>query len=262
MDGDSIRVLIFAGSIILLSCAELLFPRRRPGKGRWKRWPGNFGVVAAGALLSRLTFPVLPFGLALFMNDNGWGLFPLLGVSGPVSFVLAVLIFDLAIYSQHRAFHYFTPLWMLHRMHHVDTFYDFSTGVRFHPVELALSILWKLLLVAVLGPPAAAVLAFEVILNTLAMFNHANMRLPLVLDRYLRLIVVTPDMHRVHHSIYMDENNQNFGFNFPWWDRIFKTYTAQPRDGHETMQIGLRIFRSVEHRSFIKLLLIPFVRSK
>lgn len=260
MSADFLRGCIFVGFIAAIGCAEFIFPRRKPEKWRLKRWPGNIGVVLVGALLSRLVCPVLPFGLAALMNEKGWGLLAFSGLSEKTAFILTIVIFDVAIYFQHRAFHHYKALWLLHRMHHVDTFYDFTTGIRFHPFEILLSTFWKLCLVAILGPPATAVLLFEVILNSLAMFNHANLKLALKLDRFLRFFVVTPDMHRVHHSVYMDENNRNFGFNFSWWDRLFKTYTPQPRDGHDDMQIGLPIFRESRYQSLKNILLVPFIR--
>jgi sterol desaturase/sphingolipid hydroxylase (fatty acid hydroxylase superfamily) len=162
------------------------------------------------------------------------------------------------MYAQHRAFHSWRPLWRLHRMHHADTFFDFSTGVRFHPFEIALSMAFKLALVALLAPPPLAVLAFEVVLNSAAMFNHANLFLPLPADRLLRRALVTPDMHRVHHSTEGREVNRNFGFCFPWWDRIFATYQDQPAHGHETMPLGLNIFRGPEYRSLTRMLAMPF----
>lgn len=266
MNEDLTRVLIFVLAVVFIASAEYFFPRRRQGKERLKRWPSNFGVVVLGAFLSHVVFPVMPFSLAVFMNDKGWGLLTFFNfeVSYPgkiILFILSILIFDMAIYFQHRAFHHFRILWFMHRMHHADTVYDFTTGIRFHPLEIILSTLWKLILVVILGPPAMSYLAFEVILNSLAMFNHANLKIPVNIDKYLRFIVVTPDTHRVHHSVYGDENNRNFGFNFPWWDRIFKTYKGQPRGGHENMLIGLNLFRNPEFISLINSLRIPFIKS-
>jgi sterol desaturase/sphingolipid hydroxylase (fatty acid hydroxylase superfamily) len=223
------------------------------------RWIGNLGVVVISTVLVRLLFPVLPLALAVVIRDKGWGLIPQFGPSPLSEILLGVLILDLAIYFQHRAFHAWRPLWRLHRMHHVDTYFDFTTGVRFHPLEIILSMAFKLALVVLLGPPVLAVLVFEIGLNCVAMFNHANIHLPAPLDSVLRLVVVTPDMHRVHHSTDSVEMNRNFGFNSPWWDRIFKTYKPGPDLGHENMMIGLNIFRDRKYRSLHRMLLIPFL---
>jgi sterol desaturase/sphingolipid hydroxylase (fatty acid hydroxylase superfamily) len=260
MEGDSYRSLFFILSAIAVCCAELLAPRRDGNKSRLKRWPVNFGIVFIGALLCRIVLPILPVGLAVELESNHWGVLPALHIGRPYDFIISIVIFDLAIYFQHRAFHHFKILWMLHRTHHADTVYDFSTGIRFHPFEILLSTFWKMLLVFIIGPPASAVLVFEIILNSLAMFNHANLKLSLKFDSFLRLFIVTPDTHRVHHSVYFKENNSNFGFNVPWWDRLFKTYIPQPEDGHENMKIGLNIFRSPEYLSFYKVILIPFIK--
>ena len=192
----------------------------------------------------RLTFPVVAVGLALVAQERGWGLFNVLDVPAWVAFLVSVLALDLAIYLQHVMFHAVPALWRLHRMHHADLEFDVTTGLRFHPIEILLSMGIKLAVVAALGPPAVAVLVFEVLLNATAMFNHSNIRIPAAIDRLLRLIVVTPDMHRVHHSIHPSETNSNFGFNLPWWDRLLGTYRPQPLDGHEAMTIGIEQFRT------------------
>jgi sterol desaturase/sphingolipid hydroxylase (fatty acid hydroxylase superfamily) len=219
---------------------------------------GNLGVVAVAAALARLIFLVAPMALAALLRDKGLGLLPLTGLPPVLECVAAFLALDLAMYAQHRVFHAWRPLWRLHRMHHADTFFDFSTGVRFHPLEMLISMAFKLALVALLAPPPLAVLAFEIVLNSAAMFNHANLFLPLALDRVLRRVLVTPDMHRVHHSTDGREMNRNFGFNLPWWDRLFKTYQDQPAGGHETMPLGLHIFREARYRSLFRMLAMPF----
>lgn len=253
-----IRLVSFLGTALILAGWELNSPRRKPEPGRMWRWIGNLGVVGISTVLVRVLFPVLPVALAVVIRDKGWGLIPQLGLSPLSEILLSVLILDLAIYFQHRAFHLWRPLWRLHRMHHADTFFDFTTGVRFHPLEILLSMAFKLVVIVLLGPPAWAVLLFEIGLNCVAMFNHANVRLPESLDRILRLMVVTPDMHRVHHSTGSLEMNRNFGFNSPWWDRIFRTYKPQPELGHENMVIGLNIFRDRKYRSLQQMLAMPF----
>lgn len=239
-----IRMGFFLGILLVMAGWEVAAPRRRREIPRLIRWSNNFAVVVVDTLLVRLAFPVAAVGLAVVAADRGWGLFNVFSVPAWLAIIVSVAILDLAIYLQHVMFHAVPALWRLHRMHHADLEFDVSTGLRFHPVEILLSMGIKFAVIAVLGPPAIAVLIFEVLLNGTAMFNHSNVRLPLAFDRILRLFVVTPDMHRVHHSIHPSETNSNFGFNLPWWDRLLGTYRAQPRDGHEAMTIGIEQFRT------------------
>ena len=223
---------------------ELAAPRRRQEIPRLIRWTNNLALVVVDTILLRLSFPILAVGLAVMAESQGWGLFNIIDVPGWGAILVSVIVFDLVIYLQHVMFHAVPALWRLHRMHHADLEFDVTTGLRFHPVEILLSMGIKLAVVVALGPPAVAVLIFEVLLNATAMFNHSNIRLPTLVDRVLRLIVVTPDMHRVHHSIRPEETNSNFGFNLPWWDRLLGTYKAQPAAGHEGMSIGIEQFRT------------------
>ena len=239
-----IRMGFFLGILLAMAIWEVAAPRRRREIPRLLRWSSNLGVVVIDTLLVRLTFPIVAVGLALVAQERGWGLFNVFDVPFWLAFVISVLALDLAIYLQHVMFHAVPALWRLHRMHHADLEFDVTTGLRFHPVEILLSMGIKLAVVVALGPPAVAVLVFEVLLNATAMFNHSNIRIPAAIDRVLRLIVVTPDMHRVHHSIHPSETNSNFGFNLPWWDRLLGTYRAQPREGHEAMTIGIEQFRT------------------
>jgi sterol desaturase/sphingolipid hydroxylase (fatty acid hydroxylase superfamily) len=192
------------------------------------------------------------------MGESGAGLLNQVGVPYPVAVVVSILVLDLVIYLQHLMFHAVPILWRLHRMHHADLDFDVTTGARFHPIEIVLSMLIKFAAIAVLGPPAVAVLVFEVLLNATAMFNHGNVRIPPAWDRVLRWVVVTPDMHRVHHSIEAPETNSNFGFNLPWWDRLFGTYRAQPAAGHEGMTIGIGQFRTGRDLWLDRMLALPF----
>lgn len=239
-----IRMAFFLGILLAMALWEVAAPRRRREIPRLLRWSNNLGVVVIDTLLVRLTFPIVAVGLAMMAQERGWGLFNIFDVPAWLAFFLSVLALDLAIYLQHVMFHAVPTLWRLHRMHHADLEFDVTTGLRFHPIEILLSMGIKLAVVAALGPPAVAVLVFEVLLNATAMFNHSNIRIPPAIDRVLRLIVVTPDMHRVHHSIHPSETNSNFGFNLPWWDRLLGTYRPQPRDGHEAMTIGIEQFRT------------------
>lgn len=238
-----IRMGVFLGVLIVMAVWEAASPRRRRAVPRLLRWSNNLALVVLDTLLVRLAFPVLAVGVAVIAQERGWGLLNLIDLPGWLEFVLALVVLDLAIYLQHVAFHAVPVLWRLHHVHHADLDFDVTAGLRFHPAEILLSMAYKLAVVAALGPPAAAVLVFEVLLNATAMFNHANLALPQRVDRVLRLLVVTPDMHRVHHSVHPDETNSNYGFNVPWWDRLFRTYRAQPRDGHQAMTIGIEQFR-------------------
>ena len=253
-----IRLVGFAGVLSLMALWELVRPRRSQLIGRGRRWPGNLAIVAIDTVLVRIVFPTAAVGLALIAETKGWGLFNAMGFPWWVSVPLGVILLDLIIYLQHVLFHAVPGLWRLHRMHHADLEFDVTTGVRFHPIEILLSMVIKLGAVAALGTPAVAVLMFEVLLNATSMFNHGNVRLAAGLDRILRWIVVTPEMHRVHHSIVSRETNSNFGFNLPWWDRLFGTYRAQPAAGHERMTIGIEQFRDPSELSLHRMLLQPF----
>ena len=257
VDERLIRIAAFLAVLAAMAAWELAQPRRRREIPRLLRWTSNLGVVAIDTVLVRLAFPMVAVGLALVAEQRGWGLFNVFEAPGWLSFLASFLAFDLAIYIQHVLFHAVPVLWRLHRMHHADLEFDVTTGVRFHPLEILISMGFKLGLVAALGSPALAVLTFEILLNATSMFNHGNVRMPERLDRALRWLVVTPDMHRVHHSILPDETNSNFGFNLPWWDRLLGTYRAQPRDGHEGMTIGIEQFRTQRDLRLDRMLLQP-----
>ncbi len=255
-----IRLAAFLGVLALMALWELAAPKRRQEVPRLLRWSNNIALVAVDTAVVRLAFPILAVGLALVVEERGFGLLHGLDVPAWLAFVLAFLALDFVIYLQHRAFHAVPVLWRLHRMHHADLEFDASTGLRFHPVEIVLSMVLKLAVVAVLGAPALAVLVFEVVLNATALFNHGNVRLPERVDRVLRWLVVTPDMHRVHHSAVRYETDSNFGFNLPWWDRLFATYRAQPEAGHQGMTIGLQDFRTRRELWLDAMLLQPLRR--
>jgi sterol desaturase/sphingolipid hydroxylase (fatty acid hydroxylase superfamily) len=227
-------------------------------QSRAVRWYANLGIVALNTALLRLVFPIAAVGLAMLTADRGWGLFNNLAVPYWLAVGASVAILDLAIYLQHVMVHAVPLLWRLHRMHHADQDVDVTTGARFHPLEIVLSMAIKMAVITALGPPAVAVMIFEVLLNATAMFNHANFRLPLGLDRCLRLLVVTPDMHRVHHSLLVQETNSNFGFNLPWWDRLLGTYRGQPEKGHQGMTIGIDLFRDPGTQHLHRMLAQPF----
>ena len=241
---STIRLAIFLGVLAAMALWEVAAPRRRREIPRVIRWTNNLALVVVDTIILRLSFPIIAVGLAVMAEDRGWGLFNNIDAPFWVAVVVSMLLLDLAIYLQHVMFHAIPGLWRLHRMHHADLDFDATTGLRFHPVEILISMGIKLAVVAALGPPAIAVLLFEVILNATALFNHANIDLPRPVDRVLRLFVVTPDMRRVHHSIDPRETNSNYGFNMPWWDRLLGTYIAQPAKGHKGMEIGIEQFRT------------------
>jgi len=255
----TIRLICFLVVLLAMMLWEWRLPRRTPSLPRTRRWPANLGIVVVDSVVLRLVFPVLAVGAAKVAEANGWGLFHWLNAPLGLAFIASLLLLDLAIYAQHVAFHKVPALWRLHRMHHTDLDFDVTTALRFHPLEIVLSMLIKLAVVVLLGAPPVAVMLFEVILNATAMFNHGNVRLPLKLDRALRLALVTPDMHRVHHSIRPEETDSNFGFNLTWWDRLFDTYRDQPRDGHTGMTIGLEYFRDWRATALYGLLTQPFL---
>jgi len=237
---------------------EAFAPRRPLSVGRWSRWPSNFGIVVVDALLVRLLMPTAVLGAAVYAAGHGLGLFHQLNLRLSVAFLLGFLILDLVIYAQHVMFHRLPWLWRLHRMHHADLDIDVSTGLRFHPFEILISLAIKIAVVMAFGIPPVAVFVFEVVLNATSLFNHSNVRMPQAVDRVARLLLVTPDMHRVHHSIDSAEHNSNFGFNLPWWDRLFGTYRREPAAGHDRMTIGLPVFRDRKELRLDRLLTQPF----
>jgi sterol desaturase/sphingolipid hydroxylase (fatty acid hydroxylase superfamily) len=253
-----IRLAAFGGVFAVMAIWEFIGPRRKQAIGRGWRWPNNLGVVVVDTLLLRILFPTMAISLALVAEARGFGVFNVVALPAWVGVVASVVILDFAIYLQHVLFHAVPALWRVHRMHHADLEFDVTTGLRFHPIEILLSMVIKLTVVVALGAPALAVLIFEVLLNATSMFNHSNVRLPFGLDRLLRWFVVTPDMHRVHHSILSSETNSNFGFNLPWWDRLCGTYRAQPAAGHEAMTIGIEQFREPRELRLDRMLLQPF----
>jgi sterol desaturase/sphingolipid hydroxylase (fatty acid hydroxylase superfamily) len=258
-DEAKIRLGFFFGIFVLVAVLEMLSPRRTLTTSKSSRWFANFAMVALNPVSVRLLFPVLPFGMALLAEERHWGLFHSLDLPYWLEVVVSVIVLDLSIYLQHVLHHAIPILWRLHMVHHADLDFDVTTGMRFHPIEIILSLGVKLMTVAALGPPALGVLIFEVAINGTSMFNHSNIRVPERIDRMLRLFVVTPDMHRVHHSVIIRETNSNYGFNLPWWDRLLGTYKDQPDKGHEEMAIGLSQFRDPKGLTLPRLLILPFV---
>ncbi|MDP2504645.1 sterol desaturase family protein [Oceanobacter sp. 3_MG-2023] len=256
-----IRTSVFFGVLLLMALLEMLQPRRPLHASKPQRWLNNLGLVVLNSLILRLLFPAAAVGIALLAEQHHWGLLhtPLLEqLPSPLLLVATILLLDYLIWAQHRVFHAVPLLWRLHRMHHTDLDIDVTTALRFHPLEILLSMLIKTAVITLLGLPALAVLLFEILLNASAMFNHANIRLPDRLDRHLRRIIVTPDMHRVHHSWHPAETHSNFGFFLSVWDQLFGTYVPQPKDGHLNMTIGLKQYRQPQDSRIDQLLIQPF----
>ncbi|MBT3196612.1 MAG: sterol desaturase family protein [Gammaproteobacteria bacterium] len=258
---STVRLSFFIGIFLAVALWELLSPRRLLLLSRWLRWSNNLALVALNTAILRLLFPLAAVGVAATAATEGWGLLNHTDLSAEITILIAVVVMDFVIWLQHVMVHAIPLLWRLHRVHHADLDYDVTTGARFHPIEIVLSMLIKIATILLLGPPVVAVILFEVILNAMAMFNHGNIRLPETMDRVLRTLVVTPDMHRVHHSIEEDEANTNFGFNLSCWDRLLGTYRAEPRQGQEGMVIGVEgMNQQAKTNQLIGMLLLPFSR--
>lgn len=254
-----IRLAAFLGVLAVLAAWEILAPRRRLATAKLGRWAANLSVIALNTALVRLLFATGVVGTAVISIEQGWGVLNHLSWPTWMEAVVAVIALDLVLYLQHVMFHAVPAFWRFHMMHHADLDVDVTTGIRFHPVEVLFSTLIKLASVVLLGASPVAVVSFEVLLNGTSMFNHSNVRMPAAVDRILRWIVVTPDMHRIHHSINPRETNRNFGFNLPWWDRLLGTYRAEPSQGHEGMILGLQQFRDPARLTLVGILLLPFV---
>jgi sterol desaturase/sphingolipid hydroxylase (fatty acid hydroxylase superfamily) len=253
-----IRLVFFFGVLAVVAAWEVIAPRRPLTDNKIRRWFTNLSLIVVDTAVTRLILPVLPVGMAMMAQDRGWGFLNISPLPFQVKAVLAVLVLDFVIYLQHVLFHFLPTLWRLHRMHHTDLDIDVTTGIRFHPIEILVSTGIKLGAVTLLGAPAISVIFFEVALNATSQFNHGNIRISIPLDRWLRFVIVTPDMHRVHHSVIPRETNSNFGFNLPWWDRLCGTYRAQPESGHTGMTIGLKEYREPQMLTLPRLLIQPF----
>ena len=253
-----LRLGMFAGVFLILTGLEFVIPRKSRVKPRLARWFSNFGLLILSSILLRFAMPIAAVGFALWLEEKGLGLFNILPWPIWVEVILAVILLDLAIWIQHVLMHYVPPLWAYHRVHHTDEDLDASSGIRFHPIEMALSFGWKLGAIWLFGPAAFAVFLFEVLLNATSLFEHANIKLPRTIDSLLRKVIVTPDMHRVHHSVHPHETNSNFGFCLSIWDRLFRTYVAQPKDGHNEMKLGLDKRPEGDTAHFTYVLLTPF----
>lgn len=254
-----IRLSFFLGILLIMIIWELIAPRRKNHFSRWQRWPQNIIIVILNRIILWIIFPVAAVALAMECQRLGWGFLNTVSLASWLKVLIAVIFLDMAIYLQHVMVHAVPLLWRLHRVHHTDLDFDVTTASRFHPIEIVFSMLIKFAVIVAIGAPALAVLIFEVLLNGTAMFNHSNIKLPLAVDRIVRYFIVTPDMHRVHHSTIEHEANNNFGFNLSCWDRLFGTYLHQPSKGHENMDIGVEGFDDIKQQSLWRLLLQPFM---
>ncbi len=256
----AVRLGVFGAILAVMALWEIVAPRRQPVIGRLSRWPRHFALIVLDTVIVRALFPLSAVGAAFWAESHRFGLFGVWSAPGWLAFGASFLLLDLTIYAQHVLFHLSPLLWRLHRVHHADPDFDVTTGIRFHPGEMLLSLAIKCVAIIALGAPAGAVAAFEIVLNATSLFNHANARLPAPLDHLLRRIVVTPDMHRIHHSVIRRETDSNFGFNLPWWDWLFGTYRAAPALGQEGMQIGLAEFSDPAELALWRILLQPLRR--
>ena len=255
-----IRIFVFTGILLIMLAWERMAPRREPGPGSRQRRGNNLLLVLCNSIMVRFLLPLTTVGVAEVAIYMDWGLLNKYPIDPPLDVVISLIVFDLVLYAQHVLLHKIPPLWRLHRAHHIDQDLDATTGLRLHPFEVALSTFVRLLVVLLLGAPALAVMIFEVMLNASSMFNHGNVSIPSLADRWLRWFIVTPDMHRVHHSVYRDERDSNYGFNLSCWDRLFGTYRAQPRDGHSQMRIGVSEFSGKITVNLMWLLVNPFIK--
>jgi sterol desaturase/sphingolipid hydroxylase (fatty acid hydroxylase superfamily) len=259
---SAIRIGFFLGTFALMALWEFIAPLRVAGASKAIRWPNHLTLAVINIVLARVLFPLAAVALAIYAGKLGIGLFNMVPVPYALAFVVSILALDLAIYLFHLLFHAVPALWRVHRVHHADLDIDVSTGVRFHPVQMALSVVVKSVAILALGPPALAALAFEVASHAITLFNHGNVKIPAALDRILRWVVVTPDMHRIHHSIHVRETDSNFGFVFPWWDRLFGTYRAEPAAGQARMVVGIETFRSERDLWLDRLVLNPVLEDR
>lgn len=254
------RFSIFLGVFVAMGLLETLLPRKERVQPRGRRFMTNVGIAIVDTVVMRILFPAAAVGAALWAEQGGFGLLHVSGVPSPLAAIAAFVLLDFAIWLQHVASHKIPILWRVHKVHHADRDLDASSGIRFHPVEIVLSMIYKIGIVVLLGAPALAVFVFEVVLNASSLFNHANLRIPLWLERKLRWVIVTPDMHRVHHSVLNHETDSNYGFNLSIWDRVFGTYVDQPEKGHDGMTLGLSESQGPEPSTLLWSLLLPFRR--
>lgn len=252
------RLIVFISILIIMIAWELIAPRRQLIHSRLQRWSVNFGLSILSTLLLRVTIASVAFMAATMTVDYNLGLLNLINLPNWLTFLVSIVLLDLAIYGQHLAAHKWAWLWRLHKIHHTDLDFDVTTAIRFHPIEIILSMCYKGICILIIGVNPITVIVFEIILSSFALFNHSNIHIPLAIDKVIRLLIVTPDMHRVHHSTLQVETDSNYGFSISIWDRLFNTYIDQPKQGHNNMRIGLTQYQHIKDVSFDRLLLMPF----
>ncbi len=257
---DLDRFAIFLGLLTLMILWECLAPRRKIIVPRWQRWLSNFSLSILAVVLMRLSLASTALWISNKAQEQQWGLLNWLDLPNEISIFIGIILLDLAIYSQHRASHHWVWFWRFHQVHHTDVALDVTTAIRFHPIEIWLSTCYKVLVIIFIGASPVTVIAFEILLSSCALFNHSNIKVPLKVDKILRLFLVTPDMHRVHHSVIKQETDSNYGFSISLWDRVFKSYITQPQQGHLAMKIGLPNYRPINNFNILKLLVMPFKR--
>jgi sterol desaturase/sphingolipid hydroxylase (fatty acid hydroxylase superfamily) len=253
-----IRLAFFTVIFAVVAVVEVLRPRRNLVAAKPTRWVNNLLLILTNTIVLRLVFPIFPVGVAVFCVEKGWGIMNFFHFPLWIAVICGVVLLDMVIYWQHKMFHLTPVFWRLHKVHHIDQDIDVTTGLRFHPLEMILSMIIKITAVVAIGAPPVSVVIFEILLNGTTMFNHGNLHIPLAVDRIIRLLIVTPDMHRVHHSVIVKETNSNYGFNFPWWDRLFGTYRREPENGHLQMKIGLNGYFDPKYLQLLQMLIIPF----
>ncbi len=254
-----IRLSFFVSILLLMSLFEYIIPKKELLLSKFKRWSNNISIIVVNSFLLKFIFASSIITISIYTTENKIGLLNLFEISFFFSVILSIILLDLIIYFQHRLFHKIDFFWKFHKVHHSDMDFDVTTGLRFHPIEIIISMLIKMISVFIIGVPIIAIVIFEIILSSLSMFNHSNIKLPAILDKRLRYFIVTPDMHRIHHSIHNEELNSNYGFNISLWDRIFSSYTNKPKNGYEKMTIGLKEFYDENKTvSILNILSLPF----
>ncbi len=259
---SAFRLFSFIVILMLLLIVEIFWPRRKPDENNNSRRLNNVLLLLVNYWAARLLVPLATYQVAIYVSENNMGLFNLISVPLLFNVFITVVIFALLIYIQHVVFHKVKLLWNIHRVHHSDLAFDVTTGIRFHPFEIVLSMFYKLLATLLLGPAAFAIILYEILLNAMALFTHSNIYLNSKVDKYLRKIIVTPDMHRIHHSVEQSETDSNYGNIFSFWDKLFKTYHAVPRAGYNDLVIGLQEFRDKSNSQLVQLLKTPFINNR
>lgn len=260
MSASAFRLISFLAALSGFAFWEWISPRRKLSQPKTNRWTINISMHLINTTFVYFFMGAIVYSTALLAKEEGWGLMNWLHFPQPLSLLLTVLILDFVIYLQHRFFHLIPHFWRFHRIHHTDLDFDVSTGIRFHPIEIMVSLIIKMIAIVLIGADPWGTVVFEIVLNASSLFNHANIFIPLPIDKKLRWVLVTPDVHRIHHSIFSNETNSNFGFSVTWWDRLCRTYRDQPKRPHTEMEIGLPSHRKAEKLKLVDLLILPALK--